>query len=205
MKKFYFINLAIITIFCNACKAQKSCNLHVSFERFNISFIPVLGERIVKMQLDEFVKLKCKSCIGDAIFQHYLNDTILICSGEYFGIKDTIYDDVVITDFVTLKTTNLKQPCFKPLRDKKWDYYNTKMQLIKSEIWDKGLLIESHLYWELQDSINNIIVYSDPITEEVRKSRLPYLEVVKQGNLIFYDEKKNIIKIEKWNNGVLIK
>lgn len=84
-----------------------------------------------------------RDCRGEMKFEAYSNDHVII-QGEYVNSLDTLKHCVVVDDGhdpdqpMVVKV----EQYFEPLKDGVWKYYDDQGNLVKKEIWERGILIE---------------------------------------------------------------
>ena len=172
-------------------------------QTFDSGSIPILKGKIhSKTQFNEFMVLKYKNCIGDIAAKYYV-DNLLFSKGCFIGTGDTLETEVNQVNPVTYTTVVKKSKYFDALKNGKWLYYSKNGQIIKTEKWNKGNIMETHVFWNIKDSSQYYITQIDSITYETKKVKNKYFELIKESLIFYYNDKKKLIRTEKWNNGVL--
>ena len=193
-----------LLLICACKKVEKKCSQTVMLQTFNTGINITVRQRMdVKLQSDEFLILKCKDCIGNISAQYFINDA-LFSKGNFIGTGDTLESDVTQVDPVTYDTKVVKMKSFDAIKNGEWQYYDKNKQVLKLEKWNKGNIVETKVFWGRLDSSQYYVTQIDPITYEAKKVKNKYFDLIKEGKILYYDNKKKLIKIEIWKDGVLI-
>lgn len=197
--------IAILLLFICACKAvEKKCSKTVMLQSFDRGIYITVGKRMYeKLQSDEFLILKCKDCIGNISAKYFINNA-LFAQGNFIGTGDTLESDVTQVNPVTYDTKVVKMKNFDALKNGEWQYYDKNKKVLKLEQWQKGNIVETKVFWNTSDSSQYYVIRIDPITYEAKKVKNKYFDLTKEGKILYYDNKKKLIKIENWKDGILI-
>lgn len=203
--KMNHVIIATLLLLTSACKTvEKKCSQTVFLQTFNRGINIKVGKSMnVKMQSNEFLILKCKDCIGNITAQYFINDA-LFSEGKFIGTGDTLEVDVTQVDPVTYDSKVVRVKNFNALKNGVWRYYDKNKQVLKVEQWQKGNILEAKVFWNTSDSSQYYVTWIDPITYEAKKVKNKYFDLTKEGKILYYDNKKKLIKIENWKDGVLI-
>jgi hypothetical protein len=138
--------LVFCSVLFSSFQHQEQGHYRIKIEEYKLVIVPDSCKQNIT-ETDEpnnrYFKLQLKSCKGAMHLECYnLKDSTLREKGTYISSLDLLKSYEKVYNLTKHKTEVIVSKYYQPLRDGNWYYYDSAGNIIKKEVYNKGVLIK---------------------------------------------------------------